>query len=84
MMLMDKDLSHLHEPDYNPRVMDTPDRDNLEMSIKRYGDLSGVVFNKQTGNTVAGNQRTKEKVKTVQTVTKNSTKDKGKRKVKVQ
>lgn len=44
---------------YNPRIMTDDQHAMLKKSMKEYGDLSGIVFNRQTGNTVGGHQRVK-------------------------
>lgn len=44
---------------YNPRAIGSTDREKLSRSMKRDGDLSGIVFNLRTGNLVGGHQRTK-------------------------
>lgn len=41
----------------NPRKISSEAADGLRASIKRFGDLSGIVFNKRTGELVAGHQR---------------------------
>lgn len=50
-----KDLKH---GDYNPRMISDFDKKNLKNSITTFGDLSGIVRNRRTGNLVGGNQRT--------------------------
>lgn len=48
-----------HEAEYNPRKT-TPERlIKLERNLREFGDLSGIVFNRQTGNIVGGHQRQK-------------------------
>jgi hypothetical protein len=42
---------------YNPRKITQKQREELETWLSQYGDLSGVVFNRKTGNIVGGNQR---------------------------
>lgn len=41
----------------NPRDISEESAEGLRNSIKRFGDLSGIVFNKRTGELVAGHQR---------------------------
>jgi DNA modification methylase len=54
-----KKLSDLKAAEYNPRSI-TPDAlKGLGYSLEEFGDLSGIVFNKQTGNLVCGHQRVK-------------------------
>lgn len=44
---------------YNPRKITDQKLLMLEKSLKEFGDLSGFVFNKRTGNLVGGHQRQK-------------------------
>lgn len=41
----------------NPRTMSKHDAESLKKSITEFGDLSGIVFNQQTGQLVGGHQR---------------------------
>lgn len=41
----------------NPRAMTPEARERLERSMAKFGDLSGVVFNRRTGRLVGGHQR---------------------------
>lgn len=41
----------------NPRKISDESAAGLRASIKRFGDLAGIVFNKRTGELVAGHQR---------------------------
>jgi len=52
-------LSDLKEAPYNPRDISEEALKGLSTSIGEFGDLSGIVFNKRTGNLVAGHQRIK-------------------------
>jgi len=52
-------LSELKSAQYNPRVITDEALDGLKYSLKEFGDLSGIVFNRATGNLVAGHQRVK-------------------------
>lgn len=52
-----KDISALKENPKNPRKISRQDFDNLKNAIKRWGDLSCIVFNIQTGQLVCGHQR---------------------------
>lgn len=52
-------ISELKSADYNPRTISYEALKGLSYSIEEFGDLSGIVFNKQTGNLVAGHQRVK-------------------------
>ncbi len=42
---------------YNPRFMSEESRKGLSKSIERFGDLSGITWNKKTKNLVTGHQR---------------------------
>ena len=42
---------------YNPRVITREQRQALSTSLLQYGDLSGIVFNRRTGQLVGGHQR---------------------------
>ncbi|MEK7075746.1 MAG: hypothetical protein AAB948_03070, partial [Patescibacteria group bacterium] len=44
---------------YNPRKITDAQLANLKKAIIEFGDLSGIVFNRQTGNLVGGHQRIK-------------------------
>jgi hypothetical protein len=52
-------LSDLKSASYNPREISEKSFEGLKCSIEEFGDLSGIVFNKRTGNLVAGHQRVK-------------------------
>lgn len=52
-------ISDLKEAPYNPRDISEEALKGLSVSISEFGDLSGIVFNKRTGNLVAGHQRVK-------------------------
>lgn len=54
-----KNINELHEASYNPRTMSKHDREALRKSLERFGDLSGIVFNRRTQNLVGGHQRIK-------------------------
>lgn len=41
----------------NPRVVGVRELDGLTESLKRFGDISGIVWNKRSGTLVAGHQR---------------------------
>jgi len=47
-----------HNPE-NPRVITDSKLAQLDASMREYGDLSGIVFNRRSGNVVGGTQRTK-------------------------
>lgn len=49
--------SQITKADYNPRVMSDEKRGKLEQSLAKYGMVGVYVWNKLTGNLVAGHQR---------------------------
>jgi hypothetical protein len=53
-----KDLKE-HPAEYNPRQITEQKLEMLGKSMKAFGDISGIVFNKRTGNLVCGHQRIK-------------------------
>ena len=55
-----KKVMDLAPAPYNPRFITDKKLEMLEHSINEFGDLSGIVFNIQTGNTVGGHQRIKK------------------------
>src|SRR5436853_352297 len=56
--LMDtKDLNDLKGNPKNPRTISKHDFEALKKSILKFGDLSGVIFNKRTGHLAGGHQR---------------------------
>ena len=52
-------LSDLKEAPYNPRTISQSEFNGLKNSLSLFGDLSGITFNKTTGNLVSGHQRAK-------------------------
>jgi hypothetical protein len=44
---------------YNPRKISEKKLDMMGKSMKEFGDLSGIVFNRRTGNLMGGHQRKK-------------------------
>lgn len=52
-----KTIKDLNAASYNPRTMSKHDRQALHKSLERFGDLSGIVFNKRTNQLVGGHQR---------------------------
>jgi len=52
-------LTDLREAEYNPRIISAKRLENLQKSMLRFGDLSGVVFNESTKKLVSGHQRLK-------------------------
>jgi len=52
-------VKELKPADYNPRVISEARLKMLKKSLDEFGDLSGVVFNVETGQLVGGHQRLK-------------------------
>lgn len=50
-------LDELKSAPYNPRRIDEASKKALGKSIERFGDISGLVWNKTTGHLVCGHQR---------------------------
>lgn len=50
-------LSDLKPAIYNPRTISEAAASGLRRSMDEFGDISGIVFNKRTGQLVAGHQR---------------------------
>ena len=50
-------LSDLKFADYNPRIINKKAFKGLLGSIDEFGDLSGIIWNEQSGNLVCGHQR---------------------------
>jgi len=59
MQIETKALADLIPADYNPRVISDQALAGLEASIKRFGLVEPVVWNRQTGRVVGGHQRLK-------------------------
>lgn len=53
-------VGDLRPAPYNPRKITEEKLRLLGMAMRRFGDLSGIVFNRQTGNIVGGHQRVKQ------------------------
>lgn len=53
----DWELSDFKAADYNPRNITSKELANLGQSIAEFGDLSGVVYNRFSGQLVSGHQR---------------------------
>lgn len=51
------DLSVLTAAEYNPRSISSHDAQALFDAIGKFGDMSGLVFNRRTNNIVGGHQR---------------------------
>lgn len=52
-------LGELKHNAKNPRKITDPKLEMLRKSLEEFGDLSGIVFNRVTGNLVGGHQRSK-------------------------
>lgn len=52
-------VKDLKPAEYNPRVISAARLKMLKKSLDAFGDLSGIVFNAETGNLVGGHQRLK-------------------------
>ncbi len=52
-------IMDLKPAEYNPRTISDDQLERLKKSLEEFGDLSGIVFNRQTGNLVGGHQRLK-------------------------
>lgn len=60
MELIEKDIKDLREAAYNPRIKLEPgmtEYEKLKTSIKTFGDVEPIVWNKRSGNVVGGHQR---------------------------
>ena len=57
-MSTQRTVDELRAYDKNPRKMRRDDFEMLQKSLEEFGDLSGVIFNRRTGNLVGGHQRT--------------------------
>jgi len=52
-------LSDLKPAEYNPRKMSRKQLERLRKSLDEFGDLSGIIYNRRTGNLIGGHQRVK-------------------------
>jgi len=52
-----KKVGDLKDADYNPRSISTDELKALGASMQEFGDLSGIVVNVRSGNTVGGHMR---------------------------
>lgn len=55
--MKDLSLGDLQPADYNPRKISAEAAAGLALSLDKFGDISGIVWNKRTGRVVAGHQR---------------------------
>lgn len=44
---------------HNPRIITSDQKESLEDTLRRLGDLSGIIFNKKSKEFIGGNQRSK-------------------------
>ncbi len=54
------EIKDLKPASYNPRTMKEKNKKGLRRSLKEFGDLSGITFNRQTGNLITGHHRLQE------------------------
>lgn len=52
-------ITKLNPAAYNPRKITDKQLSYLKKSLKEFGDLSGIIFNRRTGNVIGGHQRLK-------------------------
>lgn len=52
-------INELKLTTYNPRKISSEQLKSLKQSLEEFGDLSGIVANKKTGNVISGHQRIK-------------------------
>lgn len=52
-------ISDLKPAEYNPRKISKDQERKLGIAMKSFGDLSGIIFNRKTGNLICGHQRLK-------------------------
>ena len=52
-------IKDLRPADYNPRKISKEKMIQLQKALEEFGNLSGIIFNKQTGNLIGGHQRLK-------------------------
>lgn len=57
IQLEEKHLIDLNPAEYNPRYMTDKQREGLDNSLKKFGLVQPIIWNKQTGNIVGGHQR---------------------------
>jgi len=55
---MNREIKDLKAYDKNPRKITKDDFETLQKSLGEHGDLSGIIFNRTSGNLVGGHQRT--------------------------
>ena len=52
-------LKDLKPAEYNPRTITDEQLGRLKKALYEFGDLSGIIFNRRTGNVIGGHQRLK-------------------------
>lgn len=50
-------MDHINPANYNPRTITDPEKKALGFSMEEFGDISGITWNRKTGNLVSGHQR---------------------------
>lgn len=55
-----RSLDDLAAAAYNPRRISDEAASGLRASVQRFGDVSGIVFNRRTGHLVSGHQRVEQ------------------------
>ena len=50
-------IDDLRPAPHNPRALDADSRHGLSASIRRFGDIAGIVWNRRTGWLISGHQR---------------------------
>lgn len=50
-------IEDLKPAPYNPRIIDEKSKQALSESLKKFGDISGIVWNRTSGHLVCGHQR---------------------------
>lgn len=55
--IVEIDRSEIKNAEYNPRVISQKAKNKLRKSLKKFGLVEPLIWNKQTGNLVSGHQR---------------------------
>ncbi len=50
-------ISEINPAPYNPRTISQEALDGLKSSMDKFGDISGITWNRRTGNLISGHQR---------------------------
>lgn len=59
MKLVKKKIGELKFAEYNPRKISSREMEKLKKSIREFGYIEPIIWNRKTGNVVGGNQRLK-------------------------